>query len=62
MRNLDKALADIVEIRSRIAASTAFHGFGPTALAATAVIALITAAGQSAVIDDPALEPDAYFV
>jgi hypothetical protein len=36
MRDLDKALADITAIRTQIAASTAFRGYGPAALAATA--------------------------
>ncbi len=36
MRDLDKALADIFAIRSQIAAGTAFRGYGPAAIAATA--------------------------
>ena len=43
MRDLDKALADILAIRSQIAAGTAFRGYGPTAIAATGGLALITA-------------------
>jgi len=35
MRDLDKALADIGEIRSQIAAGTAFRGYGPATMAAT---------------------------
>ncbi|MEJ2116911.1 MAG: hypothetical protein P8Y67_09900 [Alphaproteobacteria bacterium] len=47
MRDLDKALADIVLIRNQIAAGTTFRGYGPMALAATGVLALITATAQT---------------
>lgn len=47
MTDLDKALADILTIRSQIAAGTAFRGYGPLALAATGGLALITATAQS---------------
>jgi len=47
MREIDKALADILEIRSQIAAHTAFRGYGPVAIAITAILALTTAAAQS---------------
>ena len=40
MRDLDKALADILAIRSQIAAGTAFRGYGPATVAATAGVAL----------------------
>jgi hypothetical protein len=51
MRDLDKALADIVLIRSHIAAETTFCGYGPTAIAATGVLALFTAAAQAMWLD-----------
>jgi len=47
MTDIDKALSDIVEIRSRIAAGTAFRGYGPLAIAVTGIIGLLTALGQS---------------
>ena len=47
MRDINKALSDIVEIRSRIAAGTAFRGYGPLALAVTGIIGLLTALAQS---------------
>ena len=47
MRDINKALSDIVEIRSRIAAGTAFRGYGPLAIAVTGIIGLLTALGQS---------------
>jgi len=43
MRDIDKALADILEIRSQIAAGTAFRGYGPLAIAITALLGLATA-------------------
>lgn len=46
MRDLDKALADILVIRSQIAADTTFRGYGPMAFAATGVLAMITATMQ----------------
>lgn len=53
MRELNRALADILEIRTKIAAGTAFRGYGPTTVAATGAIGLLAAAGQS-------LWPDAF--
>jgi hypothetical protein len=47
MRDINKALSDIVEIRSRIAAGTAFRGYGPLAIIITGVIGLLTATAQS---------------
>ncbi|ABE37299.1 hypothetical protein HUU61_03760 [Rhodopseudomonas palustris] len=61
MRDLDKALADIIAIRSQIAAGTAFRGYGPTALAATAGLALITAVLQSLWLDEPDSHPLSFF-
>ena len=53
MRDLDKALADIVAIRSQIAAGTAFRGYGPATMAATAAVALLTAVLQFWLLGDP---------
>ena len=47
MNDLDKALADIVEIKSRLAQSTAFRGLGPAALALTGLLAFVVALVQS---------------
>lgn len=47
MSDLDKALADIVEIKSRLAQSSEFRGLGPAALALTGALALLVAAAQS---------------
>lgn len=46
MRDIDKALADILEIRSQIAAGTAFRGYGPLAIAITALLGLAAALAQ----------------
>jgi len=47
MRDLEKALADISEIRSQMARGTEFRGYGPATLAATGGLALLAAAGQA---------------
>src|SRR5580692_9102808 len=57
MRDLDKALADIIAIRSQLAAGTAFAGYGPAAIAATAVVALITTILQYVWLADPTHHP-----
>jgi hypothetical protein len=44
MSELNKALTDILEIRARVAAGTAFRGFGPIAMCVTALIGAATAA------------------
>ncbi|UFZ02298.1 hypothetical protein LQG66_23745 [Bradyrhizobium ontarionense] len=53
MRDLDKALADIIAIRSQLAAGTAFRGYGPATMAATAAVALVTALLQQLLLRDP---------
>src|ERR1700722_603609 len=62
MPDLDKALADILAIRSQIAAGTAFQGYGPTAVAATGGVALITALVQFLWFDDPTAHPLMFFL
>lgn len=47
MRELNRALGDIVEIRTQIAAGTAFRGYGPTTVAMTGIMGFATAAAQS---------------
>jgi DNA-binding transcriptional ArsR family regulator len=61
MRDLDKALADIVAIRSQIAAGTAFRGYGPATMAATGAVALVTAILQFWLLGDPTSEPLGFF-
>jgi hypothetical protein len=59
MSELDKALADIVEIKSRLAQSSEFLGLGPAALAASGVLAFAVAFAQS--LWSPANQPIPYF-
>lgn len=47
MRDLEKALADISEIRSQMARGTEFRGYGPATLAATGGLALLAAVAQA---------------
>jgi hypothetical protein len=61
MRDLDKALADILAIRSQLAAGTAFRGYGPATVAATSSIALITAILQFLWLNDPTGQPITFF-
>ncbi|HEU0147040.1 MAG TPA: hypothetical protein VFR21_09210 [Bradyrhizobium sp.] len=62
MRDLDKALADIIAIRSQIAAGTAFRGYGPATMAATSCVALLTAFLQHVVLDDPTAQSPAFLL
>jgi hypothetical protein len=59
VNDLDKALADIVEIKSRLARSSEFLGLGPAALAGSGALALIVAAAQSVL--PGATEPLPFF-
>jgi hypothetical protein len=61
MRDLDKALADILAIRSQIAAGTAFRGYGPATIAATGGVALLTAILQNLWLDNPTKSPLTFF-
>jgi hypothetical protein len=47
MSDLQRALADIGNIRERLAAGTMFRGFGPSVIAATGALALAAATAQS---------------
>ena len=47
MRDLDKALADITKIRSQIAQGSMFRGFGPSVIALSGFMALLTAIAQA---------------
>ena len=57
MRDLDKALDDILAIRSQLAAGTAFRGYGPATIATTGGIALLTAVLQSLWLTNPTAQP-----
>ena len=62
MTDLDKALADIIAIRSQIAAGTAFRGYGPAAMAATGIVALATSVLQAVLLGDPTGVPLTFFL
>lgn len=57
MRDIDRALADITNIRSQLAAGTMFRGLGPTVIAVTGLLAIATAGAQSIWPDLLAREP-----
>jgi hypothetical protein len=54
MKDLDRALADISEIRSALARGTAFRGYGPATLAATGALAVACAFVQAHWFAQPA--------
>src|SRR6201991_4136351 len=57
MRDLDKALPAIIEIRSQLAGGTAFRGYGPATIAATSGVALVTAILQHFLLAEPTANP-----
>ena len=61
MRDLDRALTEIGEIRSKVAAGTAFRGYGPAAMAATGGLALLTAWLEFLWLDDSTSRPLSFF-
>jgi hypothetical protein len=54
MRDLDKVLDDIIAIRSQIARSAEFRGYGPATVATTGVLAMLGAVVQAVWIPYPA--------
>lgn len=50
MSEIQRALADIGNIRLQLAAGTTFRGFGPTVIAVTGLLSIAAAAAQSAEI------------
>jgi hypothetical protein len=54
MRDLNRALTDISLIRGQLARDTEFRGYGPVALAATGVLALVVAGAQAYWLPRPA--------
>lgn len=47
MHDIDNALAEIADIRARMAAGTRFHGFAPEIVAVTGLLALAVAGAQT---------------
>ena len=60
MRDLNRALTDISVIREQLARGTVFRGYGPAALAATGMLALVVAAAQALWLRDPAAHVHLY--
>lgn len=53
MRDLDDALADISAIRTQIARSALFQGYGPATVAGTGLLAFVAALAQPALVPVP---------
>ena len=62
MRKIDRALADITSIRSQLAAGTMFRGFGPSVIAVTGCLAIVTALAQSIWLNEIASEPITFIL
>jgi hypothetical protein len=60
MKDLDEALVDISAIRSQLARTTVFRGYGPATVAVTALLAVTAAGAQAAWIERPELHVSAY--
>jgi hypothetical protein len=60
MQDLHRALADISAIRGQMARGIVFRGYGPAALMATGLLALLAAVIQWHWIDDPEREVGTY--
>jgi len=60
MRDLDKVLDDITAIRSQIARSAEFRGYGPATVATTGALATLGAVVQAIWIPDPVDEVASY--
>jgi|SRR5580658_1837099 hypothetical protein len=60
MKELDKALAEITAIRSQMARSAEFHGYGPVTVATTGLMALVAGEVQAHKFQDPVHNIIAY--
>jgi len=60
MNDLNRALGDISNIRRQMARSTEFHGYGPTTLASTGLLAVAAAGAQAVWVPDPASHVHTY--
>lgn len=60
MRDLQQALEQISVIRTQLARGTQFRGYGPASTAATGVLAIGVALGQSWWFRDHPADPDAF--
>lgn len=60
MRDLNKALNDIALLRTQMARTSEFRGYGPTTLGATGGLAVTAALLQAHVLPDPSTDVIAY--
>lgn len=60
MSDLRRALGDIHAIRKQVADRTEFRGYGPVAMACTALFAIVAAAAQPYLAPDPVHMPVRY--
>jgi hypothetical protein len=60
MKNLDQALTAIATMRTQLARSTQFRGYGPVTLALTGLLAAVAAVIQTAVLPDPVANVSGY--
>lgn len=60
MRDLNKALSDITDIRRQVAQSTEFRGYGPATLATTGALAVVAAVLQAIWLPQPAAHVPEY--
>jgi len=61
-RDLDQALAEISAIRSQIARTIVFRGFGPATVAVTALLAVAAAIAQATFVREPTADVIRYVV
>src|SRR5262245_24676143 len=59
-KDLDEALTEISAIRSQMARTTLFRGYGPATVATTGLLAVVVAVLQSVWVDHPAVHVTAY--
>jgi hypothetical protein len=62
MQDLERALAEIGEIRSQMARGTRFQGYGPATFAATGLLAALAAAGQARWLPTAAKDSNAFLI
>src|SRR5215475_16054472 len=62
MTDLDKALDDIIAIRSQIARCAEFRGYGPVTVAATGALAILAAVAQALWLPDAMAELASYLI
>ena len=61
MHDLKKALADIGDIRQQMATGVLFRGFGPAVIACSGLLAVATAAAQTALFSEAWQDPILFF-